>query len=101
MQPLDFRSQSTVSGAISTNLDIVPVLAGERVLDLLLQALLALGQSLVPTRDDQPSEVYRSQACRRSRILQFVKKSLRDVTYLPTAILTSSDAKGGRDVLLG
>jgi hypothetical protein len=32
----------------STNLDLKPVLTSERILSLLLQALFALGQSLVP-----------------------------------------------------
>lgn len=35
----------------STYLDLVPVLAGEGVHGLLLETLLALGQSLVPARE--------------------------------------------------
>jgi hypothetical protein len=35
-------------GGRATHLDAVPILAGEGVLGLLLEALLALGQSLVP-----------------------------------------------------
>lgn len=38
------------------NLDAVPVLAGEGVLGLLLETLLALGQTLVPVDVEIPSQ---------------------------------------------
>ena len=43
---------------VATHLDAVPVLTGEGVLGPLLDALLALGQSLVPAVGYQPSEIH-------------------------------------------
>lgn len=56
----------------TTNLDRVPVLAGEGVHGLLLEALLALGESLVPVA--------------RVSIISFDRKRGRDA-HFPTAMI--------------
>ena len=86
----------------ATHLDAVPVLAGEGVLGLLLEALLALGQSLVPA--PRVSAIGNPPDARgRLDIVRPVPDSILrgGATYLPTAILTSSYVNGGTDVLLG
>ena len=89
-------------GGTATHLDAVPVLAGEGVLGLLLEALLALGQSLVPA--PRVSAIGNPPDTRgRLDIVRPVPNSIirGGATYLPTAILTSSYVNGGTDVLLG
>ena len=83
-----------------THLDAVPVLTGEGVLGSLLEALLALRQSLVPAVGNQPSEIHYKPGGGLTSC-NSCENRFWGATYLPTAILTSSYVNGGTDVLLG
>jgi hypothetical protein len=92
----------SVSGKMSTHLDAVPVLAGEGVLGLLLETLLALGQSLVPAARVSAIESP-PDARLLLEIVQSVQKSIirggRNV--LANSHLDEHYANRGTDVLLG
>jgi hypothetical protein len=75
------------------HLDAVPVLAGKGVLCLLLKALLALGQSLVPG-SRLAADIYSASRAAAWSIVcgAFAgdKMGFGGATYFPTAILTST-----------